>query len=176
MRMLGRSSLLAVFSWILAAPALGSAPLIESGTWLNTEGGRAPALAGRPVLVEFWTYGCINCVRTIPAVRDVYTRYSGRGLQVVGVHSPEFSQERELANVKEALVRLDVPYPVAIDNEYRVWSSLSNRYWPALYLLDRDGRIVWTHIGELHRETPAWKELTSRLDIVLEPEARPIAP
>ena len=172
---LGRSSLLAGLL-LCAAPANGNAPLVESDTWLNTEGGRAPALAGRPVLVEFWTYGCINCVRTIPAVRDLYTGYSGRGLQVVGVHSPEFGHERDLANVKEAVRRLDIPYPVAIDNDYRVWSSFSNRYWPALYLLDRDGRIVWTHIGELHRATPAWKELTSRLDAVLDSAARSSAP
>ena len=173
MRKLRRSSfLIAGFLSVCAAPANGDAPLIESATWLNTAGGQAPALEGRTVLVEFWTYGCINCVRTIPAVRDLYTQYSGRGLEVVGVHSPEFSQERDLANVREAVVRLDIPYPVAIDNDYRVWTSFANRYWPALYLLDREGRIVWTHVGELHRNTPAWTDLTSLLDAVLDPAAR----
>jgi hypothetical protein len=110
-------------------------------------------------------------VRTIPAVRDVYKTYSGRGLQVVGVHSPEFDAEHDLANVKKAIARLDVPYPVAIDNDFRIWGAFGNRYWPALYLLDRSGRIVWSHVGELHRETPGWTELTSKIDAALDQEA-----
>jgi hypothetical protein len=106
-------------------------------------------------------------VRTIPAVREIYESYSGRGLQVVGVHSPEFVEEHDLENVKKAIARLDIPYPVAIDNDFRIWESFGNRYWPAIYLLDRTGRIVWSHVGELHRGTPAWTELTSRIDAAL---------
>ncbi len=94
----------------------------------------------------------------------------------MGVHSPEFNEERDLANVRKAIARLDIPYPVAIDNDFRIWGSFSNSYWPALYLLDRSGRIVWSHIGELHRETAAWGELTSRLDAVLSPETSPPSP
>jgi hypothetical protein len=96
--------------------------------------------------------------------------YSERGLQVVGVHSPEFDEERDVANVRKAIARLDIPYPVAIDNDFRIWGSFANRYWPAIYLVDRSGRVVWSHIGELHRETAAWVELTSRLDAALGPE------
>ena len=109
-------------------------------------------------------------MRTIPAVRDVFRIYSERGLQVVGVHSPEFDEERDLANVRKAITQLEIPYPVAIDNDFRIWQSFANRYWPALYLRDRSGRIVWSHVGELHRDTAAWKELTSWLDAALSPE------
>lgn len=115
-------------------------------------------------------------MRTIPAVREVYKRYAERGLQVVGVHSPEFDEEHDLSNVKKAIARLDVPYPVAIDNDFRIWKSFGNRYWPSLYLLDRSGRIVWSHVGELHRETPAWADLSSRIDAALNAEAPAASP
>ena len=109
-------------------------------------------------------------MRTIPAVREIYRRYSGRGLQVVGVHAPEFEHERDLANVRRAITRLEIAYPVAIDNDYRIWDSFGNRYWPALYLLDRGGRIVWSHVGELHQGTAPWSELTSMLEAASSPE------
>ncbi len=115
-------------------------------------------------------------MRTVPAVREIFRLYSARGLQVVGVHSPEFDFERDLANVRKAIARLDISYPVAIDNDYRIWDSFHNRYWPALYLLDRDGRIVWSHVGELHQETPGWRELIPKLEAVSSSGTSPRSP
>ena len=94
----------------------------------------------------------------------------------MAVHSPEFNEERDVANVRKAIAQLDIPYPVAIDNDFRIWRSFANRYWPALYLLDHSGRVVWSHVGELHRETAAWTELTSMLDAELNPETPASAP
>ena len=103
-------------------------------------------------------------MRTIPAVRELHNTYKDDGLIVVGVHSPEFSHERELANVKEAIARLDVPYPVAIDNDFATWRAFNNRYWPTLYLIDRRGVIRHTHIGELHVGTQGWMELVNLIE------------
>jgi thiol-disulfide isomerase/thioredoxin len=143
------------------------APPINNETWLNTRPLTARDLDGRVRLIEFWTFGCINCVRTIPAVHELYSRYRDKGLIVVGVHSPEFDYERDLGNVKDALVRLDVPYPVAIDNDFATWRAFGNRYWPALYLIDRRGFIRYTHIGELHVATPGWQKMTGQIEALL---------
>lgn len=143
------------------------APPISNETWLNTEPLTAEDLDGQVRLVEFWTFGCINCVRTIPASRELYNRYRDKGLIIVGVHSPEFDYERDLENVKDALARLDVPYPVAIDNEFTTWRAFRNRYWPALYLIDKRGVIRHTHIGELHVDTPGWQKMTAQIEALL---------
>ena len=103
-------------------------------------------------------------MRTIPAVRELYNTYTDRGLVVIGVHSPEFNHERELANVEDAIARLDVPYPVAIDNDFATWRAFNNRYWPTLYLIDKRGVIRYTHIGELHVGTQGWNELVSLIE------------
>lgn len=143
------------------------APPLESDTWLNTQPLSAAQLTGQVRLVEFWTFGCINCVRTIPAARALYDRYRDRGLIVIGVHSPEFDYERDLNNVKDALVRLNVPYPVAIDNDFATWRAFGNHYWPALYLIDKRGVIRHTHIGELHIDTPDWQKMTAQIEALL---------
>jgi len=109
-------------------------------------------------------------VRTIPAVRELHQTYKDRGLVVIGVHSPEFNHEKELDNVKEAIVRLDVPYPVAIDNDFTTWRAFKNRYWPSLYLIDKRGVIRYNHIGELHVGTRSWQELVELIE-QLESEA-----
>ena len=109
-------------------------------------------------------------------MREISKRYSGRGLQVVGVHSPEFERERDVAIVRRAITRLEIPYPVAIDNDYRIWDSFANRYWPALYLLNRDGRVVWSHVGELHRDTGEWRKLTSMLEVASSPGTSLVSP
>jgi thiol-disulfide isomerase/thioredoxin len=123
--------------------ALDRAPV-----WLNSEPLTAAELRGRVVLVDIWTYSCVNWLRTLPYVRAWAERYRDRGLVVVGVHCPEFGFEHDLENVRHASRQLNVAYPVVIDNDFAIWQSLANRYWPAVYLVDRDGRIRFHHFGE----------------------------
>ena len=115
--------------------ALDRAPV-----WLNSEALTAGELRGRVVLVDIWTYSCVNWLRTLPYVSAWAERYRDRGLVVVGVHCPEFGFEHDLDNVRHATRQLGVDYPVVIDNDFAIWQSLSNRFWPAVYLVDRDGR------------------------------------
>jgi thiol-disulfide isomerase/thioredoxin len=116
--------------------------------WLNSERLTTAALRGRVVLVNFWTYSCVNWLRTLPYVRAWAERYRARGLVVVGAHSPEFGFEHELDNVRHAVSELDVSYPIVIDNDFAIWRSFENHYWPAVYLLDGDGRVHFHHFGE----------------------------
>lgn len=116
--------------------------------WLQSEPLELVALRGQVVLVDFWTYSCINCIRTFPHVEGWYERYKDHGLVVVGVHSPEFRFERDAANVEAAAERYGITYPIAQDNDYRVWEAYHNRFWPAKYLVDPWGRIRYTHFGE----------------------------
>jgi thiol-disulfide isomerase/thioredoxin len=108
----------------------------------------AEALHGRVVLVQFWTYSCVNWLRTLPYVRAWAERYADRGLVIVGVHAPEFGFEHDLGNVRRAAGELGVGYPVVIDNDFAIWQAFDNHYWPALYLADRDGRVRYEHFGE----------------------------
>ncbi len=124
------------------------APLDRAAAWLNSEPLTADSLRGRVVLVDFWTYSCVNWLRTLPYVRAWAEKYADRGLVVVGVHAPEFGFERDLDNVRRAATDLRVGYPVVIDNDFAIWRSFENRYWPALYLVDRDGRVRFHHFGE----------------------------
>ena len=119
--------------------------------WLNTRGGRALTLhelRGRVVLVDFWTYSCINCLRTLPHLEAWDRTYRKAGLTVVGVHSPEFAFERVPENVRSATRRLGVRYPVALDNDFATWRAYSNDYWPSKYLIDKAGRVRYEHYGE----------------------------
>src|SRR3954452_15985828 len=116
--------------------------------WLNSEPLTAEELRGRVVLVDIWTYSCVNWLRTLPYVRAWADRYRDRGLVVVGAHCPEFGFEHDLDNVRHATRELGVDYPVVIDNDFAIWQSLANRYWPAVYLVDRDGPIGYHHFGE----------------------------
>jgi thiol-disulfide isomerase/thioredoxin len=123
--------------------ALDRAPV-----WLNSEPLAADGLRGRVVLVDIWTYSCVNWLRTLPYVRAWDERYRDRGLVVVGVHAPEFGFEHDLDNVRRAAGELGVGYPVVIDNDFAIWRSFENNYWPALYLVDGDGRVRFHHFGE----------------------------
>jgi len=118
------------------------------GPWINSEPLSLPRLRGKVVLVEFWTYSCINCLRVLPQVSQWHQRYAAQGLTVIGVHTPEYGYERVGANVRAAVKRLGIGYPVVQDNGFRIWNAYGNRYWPALYLIDRQGRIVYRHFGE----------------------------
>jgi cytochrome c biogenesis protein CcdA/thiol-disulfide isomerase/thioredoxin len=116
--------------------------------WLNSEPLTMAGLRGKVVLIDFWTYSCINCLRTLPHVRAWDESYRGDGLVIVGVHSPEFAFERDPDNVQRAVRDLGVEYPVAIDNDFATWQAWGNRYWPAKYFVDRRGRLRYVHIGE----------------------------
>ncbi len=117
----------------------------SAGSWLNA----APLTNWRGVtLVDFWTYSCINCLRTLPALRAWHARYAARGLTILGVHTPEFSFEHEPANVARALRELGLAYPIVLDNERAIWGAFANRAWPHRYLIDATGRIVHDHAGE----------------------------
>ncbi len=116
--------------------------------WLNSEPLTLSGLRGRVVLIDFWTYSCINCLRTLPYIRAWDGRYRDAGLTIVGVHSPEFAFERVESNVRENVQELGIRYPVALDNEFGTWSAWRNQYWPAKYLIDRNGHVRYFHFGE----------------------------
>jgi cytochrome c biogenesis protein CcdA/thiol-disulfide isomerase/thioredoxin len=127
----------------------GAAPgFHDVSAWLNTPGLSMDALRGKVVLVDFWTYSCINCLRTLPYIEKWDERYRSKGLVIVGVHTPEFRFEHDLGNVRAAVKRLGVRYPVALDNDYGTWDAYGNKYWPADYLVDQTGRVRHIHIGE----------------------------
>jgi thiol-disulfide isomerase/thioredoxin len=123
-------------------------PLDRASVWLNSEPLTAEALAGRVVLVDFWTYSCVNWLRTLPYVRAWAETYADRGLTVVGVHAPEFGFEHELDNVRRAVADLRCPYPVVIDNGFDIWRAFDNHYWPALYLPTAPAACRFHHFGE----------------------------
>ena len=130
-------------------PVEGTLPSLAGATGLlNSPPLDAQALRGKVVLVDFWTYSCINCLRAMPYVREWAERYRDHGLVVIGVHAPEFAFERNLANVQRAVKDLKVTYPVAIDNDFAIWRGFNNRYWPAHYFIDAQGRIRAHHFGE----------------------------
>jgi len=132
-------------------PVYGEAPeLAGISDWFNAEGTprTLAALRGRVVLVDFWTYSCINCIRTIPHLREWDRAYRAKGLTILGVHTPEFAFERDAGNVRKAIKDLGVTWPVALDPDYGTWNAWGNRYWPAKYLIDRTGKVRAFHFGE----------------------------
>jgi thiol-disulfide isomerase/thioredoxin len=133
----------------VAAAAQGTAPDFTGiSNWFNSKPLTIADLRGKVVLVDFWTYGCVNCVNTLPHVTDLYAKYKDKGLVVVGVHTPEFPFERSASNVQAALKRHGITYPVAQDNDSATWNAYRNQYWPAQYIIDQNGKIVFQHEGE----------------------------
>jgi cytochrome c biogenesis protein CcdA/thiol-disulfide isomerase/thioredoxin len=130
-------------------PAEGPLPGFEGATlWLNSPPLTAEALRGKVVVVDFWTYSCINCLRALPFVKSWYAKYKDHGLVVIGVHAPEFAFEKDPANVRRAVADLKIDYPVALDNDYAIWQAFNNQYWPAHYFIDATGQIRAHHFGE----------------------------
>jgi len=130
-------------------PVEGHLPGFDGATgWLNSEPLTAADLRGRVVLVQFWTYTCINWLRTLPYVRAWADRYQDQGLLVIGVHTPEFGFEHDLDNIRRAVKDLRVGYPVAVDSDYAIWSAFANHYWPALYFVDAQGQVRHHRFGE----------------------------
>lgn len=133
----------------LSLPVEDILPAYTGATaWLNSPPLTAEALKGKVVLVDFWTYSCINCLRSIPYIRAWAEKYKDKGLVVIGVHTPEFAFERNDANVKRAITDLKIGYPVAIDNDYTIWQAFENQYWPAHYFIDVQGHVRYHHYGE----------------------------
>ena len=133
----------------LILPVEGQLPAFDGlGPWFNSAPLTREQLRGKVVVIDFWTYSCINCLRSIPFVRAWDQRYRNDGLVVIGVHAPEFAFERDPANVQRATRDLGIRYPVALDNQYKLWSALKNNYWPAHYFIDAQGRVRYHHFGE----------------------------
>lgn len=118
------------------------------GHWLNGPPQTLQQLRGKVVLVEFWTYACINCSNVMPYVKQWHARYADQGLVVIGVHTPELDEERALPNLEAAVKRFGITWPVAQDNDFQTWNAYGNQFWPAWYLIDQQGRIVYRHVGE----------------------------
>lgn len=130
---------------------VGSSPLYslsEANGWLNSKPLAAKELKGKVVLVDFWDYSCINCIRTVPYVRAWAEKYRDSGLVVIGVHTPEFDFEKQLPNVQKAVQKFDISYPVALDSNYKIWNAFKNQYWPAEYYIDTKGKVRYEHFGE----------------------------
>ena len=139
-------------------------PLVDIDGWLASDITSLEELRGSVVVVEFWTFGCYNCKNRIPYTQDLYAKYKDHGLEIVGIHSPEFSYEREVANIEQAMVDLGVRWPVVLDTDRRTFREWQGRpaYWPRTYVLDRQGRIRFDHIGE-----GAYDELFEVVDYLL---------
>ncbi len=134
--------------------------LISGGSWFNSEPLKISELKGRVVLVDFWTYTCINCIRTLPYIENWYEKYQDKGLVIVGVHTPEFEFEKNPDNVMKAIKDFGLTYPIMQDNDYKTWRAYSNHYWPAKYLIDKDGKIRYTHFGEgKYDESEKWIQI-----------------
>jgi len=126
------------------------APEFEGLTnWINTEPIESlETLQGKVVLIDFWTYSCINCIRTIPHNRSLWDKYQDDDFVLIGVHAPEFAFERKIENLEREVRDFEITYPVVQDNEFATWDNFKNRYWPAVYIIDKEGYIRFTHFGE----------------------------
>lgn len=154
--------------------ALGTPELRGIDHWINSEPLTLEKLQGKVILVDFWTYSCINCIRTQPYLNSWYDAYHDEGLEIVGVHAPEFSFEKLPGNVERAVREAEIRYPVALDNDFATWNSFRNQYWPAKYLIDREGRIRYSHFGEGNYDEIEAK-IRELLDTSVPQAAQPIA-
>ena len=125
-----------------------AAPELATGQWINSEPLTLKGLHGRVVLIEFWTFACYNCRNTLPSIKKWDTQYRDQGLTIIGVHTPELDYERNIDNLRREVAGLGINYPVVTDNEYATWKAYNVEAWPTLFLLDKQGRVRWTHVGE----------------------------
>jgi thiol-disulfide isomerase/thioredoxin len=135
--------------------------------WINSAPLTFERLRGKVVLVEFWTFDCINCLRSADWVKKVAKEKSSAGLVVIGVHTPELPQERNVANVRSAVARLGISYPVMIDGDYSYWNAMGNHYWPAFYLIDAEGHVRGSAVGEMHIGESGALEVERAIDMLL---------
>ena len=144
-----------------------AAPEIRGDTWINGDPPSAREWSGRVAIVEFWTFGCINCRRTVPAMKRLHADLAPRGVVFIGVHTPEFPHESVPGTVRAAVKKHGIEFPVVLDNDRAIWKAYNNRYWPTLYLIDQTGLIRATHIGELHVGAPEWDAFLSEIETLL---------
>lgn len=169
--------------WGRSSPQAGSSlgktapefPSLDARNWSGTPISLA-SQRGRPVLLNVWTFGCINCTRTLPWVRAIAEKYGERGLTVIGVHSPEFENEEDVKAVTAAREKNGLTYPSYIDNGLHYWYKLDNHYWPTLYLIDARGKIVDIQVGEVHGGDAADARLTSEIESMLTPGGTHLRP
>jgi thiol-disulfide isomerase/thioredoxin len=130
-------------------PVLGELPELRGGTqWINSAPITKADLRGRVAMIEIWTYGCYNCLNALPHIKETAAKYKDAGLVTIGVHTPEFDREKVPANVERRVRELGVVFPVVMDNDFAIWRAFNNRFWPAVYLIDKQGRIRFHHDGE----------------------------
>ena len=125
-----------------------AAPEISSGLWINSEPLTLKSLHGRVVLIEFWTFACYNCRNVLPSLRKWDAQYRDRGLTIIGVHTPELDFERDIDQLRREVAKLGIKYPVVTDQDYSTWKAYGVEAWPTLFVLDKQGRVRWTHVGE----------------------------
>lgn len=168
-----RTVLMLATTLALALPATAADRLAPEFThratadWINSPPLTLAALRGQVVLLDFWTFECWNCYRSLPWLNDVERRYRARGLQLVGVHTPEFERERIRANIEKKVQDYEVRYPVMVDNDFSYWNALNNRYWPAFYLIDKQGRVRAQYAGETHAGDAQARRIESDIEAVL---------
>jgi thiol-disulfide isomerase/thioredoxin len=147
-----------------AAPEFTHATGLE---WINSPPLTLADLRGSVVLIDFWTFDCWNCYRSFPWLRAVEERYGGRGLKVIGVHSPEFAHEKVRANVEAKVKEFDLSHPVMLDNDFSYWKALHNRYWPSYFLIDKQGRVRGVYSGETHEGDDRAREIERAIEALL---------
>ena len=159
----------------LSAPVIAgdrmAAPLTGATQWLNSAPLNREILRGHVVLVDFWTYSCSNCLNALPHVKAWNEKYRAQGLVVIGVHTPEYDAEKNQQNIEQAVKRLGITYPVAMDNKYTIWNAYENKYWPAQYLIDAQGQLRYQHYGE-----GAYKEIEANIQTLLKETRQGVSP
>jgi thiol-disulfide isomerase/thioredoxin len=135
--------------------------------WLQTKPLTLGALRGQVVVVQFWTFGCINCIHNYPVYKSWQEKYGGKGVTIIGVHTPEFSNEADVESVRAEARANGLKFPIAIDNESRIWKNWNNHAWPSIYLIDKKGRVRYRWEGEVHLNTAEGRRFASRIDELL---------
>lgn len=165
---------LAATVWLARPPAFAAtgelAPEFthtDAAAWINSAPLSIADLRGQVVLLDVWTFDCWNCYRSFPWLKSVEERFGSRGFTVVGVHTPEFSHERERANVERKVAEFALPHPVMLDNDFSYWKAIDNRYWPSFYLIDKRGRLRGRFIGETHAGTARANQVEQAIETLL---------
>ena len=147
-RLTGGSSQLVSENRLVPDTNSPTAPEFAAGTWINSDPLTLKSLRGHVVLVDFWTFGCYNCRNTLPSLKSLHQKYGDKGLAIVGVHSPEFDEEKKVENVRREVASLGIRYPVVTDNDYETWRAYGVQAWPTVFVLDKTGHVRWSHVGE----------------------------